>query len=69
MPMLVALVTLVVFARVRKHEFVLLDDNIHIHENPLTREPSWENIVRPWRAPFRASIFRSPIIFGPSKVS
>src|SRR5262245_47876731 len=37
----------------RKHEFVLLDDNIHVHENPLTREPSWQHLVRPWRSPLQ----------------
>ncbi len=43
---------LLVFGQIRRHEFVLIDDNVHLQENRYLQPPTWKNTKGFWRAPF-----------------
>lgn len=48
---LACLITLAVFSPARQNQFVLIDDNVHIQENPLLNPPTWEKLKFIWTHP------------------
>lgn len=44
--------TTLVFERSLDHDFVLIDDNVHLIENPFLNPPSWQKTQAFWRSPF-----------------
>lgn len=51
-PIAVFAITFLVFAVTIGHQFVDLDDNIHVTANPRLKPPSWSHVADFWRAPY-----------------
>jgi tetratricopeptide (TPR) repeat protein len=50
--LLLALVTILVFAPACTSEFVSWDDNLNVSKNPLLNPPTWDRVAHFWKAPF-----------------
>src|SRR4051812_24760820 len=51
-PILLSLLTLLIFSPVLQHGFLLFDDNVHLYENPLLRNASAKDMLQFWKAPY-----------------